>query len=299
MTETITATLDSIRYQGAEKFVIGNFSQVIHGKHIDFSGLGGMLNPQMGLDYRLVGKWSDHKDYGKQFKFSNYQQIKPSDESGIFRYLVRAAKWVGPTTASYLLDIYGDQTLEVLRTDPEMVASEVKGITITKALDIQEALLENENLESILVELMGILTIPGLSKALPMLLIDEYASDAVGELKRNPYIITQFKNIGFMIADRLAMDVIKIKPNSEFRIKAAINYGLNQVLRETGSTWVDSNRFLKYAYELISVDVKKIEFILEGMIAVEEVIKNDKWITFFHIDKDESLIAEKILGMIK
>ena len=181
---TITAQLNHIRFQNDSGFVIGMFS-ISEAKDIkgEFGGLGNMLNPVEGMAYKLSGEWSFHPDFGKQFKFSNYSPVKPKDTNGIYKYLVRTARWIGPSIASALVDTYGDKTLDVLREDPEMVAAEIRGITEKRAKEIQAILIEHEEEESVLVELMGILSIPGLRRSLPVELIQEFGSNAAEILK--------------------------------------------------------------------------------------------------------------------
>ena len=224
MTEktTITARLESIRFQNGNGFIIGMFKGEFKGKkHTivgNFGGLGNMTNPVIGTEYQLAGKWGNHPDFGHQFNFDSYKAVQPKDEDGIFKYLVRTAKWVGPAIAQRLVDIYGDQTLDVLREDPEMVAAEISGISESKAKDIQKMLIENEAEEAVMVDLMKILNIPGLRKSLPTELIMEFGLKAADVIRQNPYVITQFHGIGFMIADRLAMHTLNIPNNSIYAI---------------------------------------------------------------------------------
>ena len=204
--ETITATLKNIRFQNDSGFIIG--MAVASGGNdfkSDFGILGNMLNPQETMTYQLTGEWSVHPDFGRQFKFQQYTPVKPKDTSGIYKYLVRTAKWIGPSIAQQLVEIYGDETLEVLRNDPEILAAEIRGITEIKAKEIQQILIDHEELESILVDLMKVLDIPGLRKSLPYEMIEKFGSNAAEILKKNPYVITQFHGSGFLIADRLGM----------------------------------------------------------------------------------------------
>lgn len=293
----ITATLDSIRYQGDQNFIIGSFVIQKNGKRMVLSCLGNIVKPQPGMDYKLSGQWENNKQYGKQFKFKHYQQIKPVDTNGIFKYLVRSAKFVGPTTASHLLDTYGGQTLEVLRSDPELVSAEIPRLSLSKAKQIQNDLVENEDIESALVELMAILTIPNLPKSLPMTLIDKHGSDAVGILRSNPYILTEIQGIGFILADNLAINVLKIQPDSSFRIEAAINHGLKSHLRETGSTWVACGGLIEIVRNLISLEVEKIQNIVDVMIVKGDLVEGTAGLTFIHIEIDENLISRKIREM--
>ena len=296
----ITATLNSIRFQNDSGFIIGMAS----GKDIkkDFGILGNMLNPQESMTYQLIGEWSVHPDFGRQFKFQQYTPVKPKDTSGIYKYLVRTAKWIGPSIAQQLVEIYGDETLEVLRNDPEMVAAEIRGITEIKAKEIQQILIDHEELESILVDLMKVLDIPGLRKSLPYELIEKFGSNAAEILKKNPYVITQFHGSGFLIADRLGMQRLDIPPDSMFRIKAAIEYAILQDLHSNGNTWISRKSLTNEVKDLTSIeDIKRIELGIDELLALEAIVEasGGEWLALWKVDQDENYVAGKIKEMIK
>lgn len=303
--ETITATLNNIRFQNDSGFIIGMAACGGNGKN-EFGILGNMLNPQPGMEYKLTGEWSFHSDFGKQFKFSNYTAVAPQDETGIYKYLVRTAKWIGPAIAQSLVEIYGDNTLEVLKKDPEMVAAEIRGITETKAKEIQEILIDHEELESILVDLMAILDIPGLRKSLPYEMIEKFGSNAAKILQKNPYVITQFIGSGFLIADRLALQRLNIEPDSMFRVKAAIEYAMDQDLHGVGNTWISTERLIQDVVELTSMDnTHRIMLGVDELLALEAIVETPGgngsqwgWLALYEVDENETYVADKIKEMI-
>ena len=300
--ETITATLKNIRFQNDSGFIIG-MAVASGGNNFksDFGILGNMLNPQEGMSYQLTGEWSIHPDFGKQFKFQQYTPVKPKDETGIYKYLVRTCRWVGPAIAQQLVEIYGDETLEVLRNDPEIVAAEIRGITETKAKEIQQILIDHEELESILVDLMKVLDIPGLRKSLPYELIEKFGSNAAEILKKNPYVITQFHGSGFLIADRLGMQRLDIPPDSMFRIKAAIEYAILQDLHSNGNTWISRKSLTNEVKDLTSIeDIKRIELGIDELLALEAIVEasGGEWLALWKVDQDENYVAGKIKEMV-
>ncbi len=107
----IECTLTGIRFSGDNNFIIGIFNN----ENGEFGGLGSMFRPEIGMDYLLFGEWSKHPQFGSQVKFVRYETVQPEDTDGIYKYLVRIAKWVGPSTGEKLVDKYGDDTLNVLR----------------------------------------------------------------------------------------------------------------------------------------------------------------------------------------
>jgi len=302
---TIQATLNNIRFQNDSGFIIGMASD--SGKDVkgEFGILGNLLNPQEGMTYKFQGEWSVHPEFGRQFKFSHYTAVKPNDTNGIYKYLVRTAKWIGPSIAQSLVEIYGDSTLEVLKEDPEMVAAEVRGITEKRAKEIQEILIEHEELESILVELMKVLDIPGLRKSLPYELIEKFGSNAAAILNKNPYVITQFYGSGFLIADRLALQRLNIPADSMFRVKAAIEYAMDQDLHGNGNTWISAEQLIQAVVDLTNIeDLKRIGLGIDELLAREAIVDtpggdDDKYFALWEVDEAETYITNSIKKMVE
>ena len=159
--ETIEATLSRIVFQNDNGFIIGAFTDEHNNK---ISGLGNMVNPQVNMNYILTGYYEDNHKYGEQFKFSFYETVIPVDINGVFKFIVRLCKFVGPTVGNAIVDKYGEKTLLIMKTNPEKLSSEISGITLTRAKEIQATLLENENIEKVMVELETILDVPGMLK---------------------------------------------------------------------------------------------------------------------------------------
>lgn len=297
--QSITGILVEIRYQNYDDgFIIASFTSS-KDSFLIFTATGNILDARRGQEYKLFGKWVDHPRYGRQFKFDNYQAVLPQQEDGIYIYLVRTAKWIGPTIAERLIKRYGNATLEVLREDPEMVAAETPGLTIKKANDIQERLLQFEAQEAVLVELMDILNVPGIQKNLPYMLIDEYGSNAAKMLRENPYILTGFHGVGFLTADQIAIQKLKIDPKSQKRVIACITYCTKTCMSVSGSTWVACSDIEKAVSDLIGVGLVKAVIammIYDGLLV--SALQNEL-ISFVSADKDETYIAKKVQDAIK
>jgi ATP-dependent exoDNAse (exonuclease V) alpha subunit len=147
--ESINGILSRIHFH-KDGFLIGRLNS---GEGV----LGGMDNPCLGQEYRFRGDWVDNPKYGRQFKFLSYQIEVPQTADGIYRYIVKTAKWVGPEIGRHIVEAFGEKTLMVLKHDPLHVANSIKGITLERAQEISEMLIENEYTEAAQVELEGIL----------------------------------------------------------------------------------------------------------------------------------------------
>ena len=246
--EALTGTLNHIRYQNDKNFLIAMFQD---GKK-ETCALGVIHRPEAGQLYRLFGKWKDDSKWGQQFAFDRYEIIIPRDELGIFRYLVKIAKFVGPIVGKRIIDIYGETALDVLTNDPQRVAAEINGITEPRALEIQKALIDNKALESVMVTLETTLGGMGLRRSVFDDLIARFGPDAVKCLQDAPYrILCGCSGCGFPTADKIALERLQVDRQSVERQKAAVLHVLEENQRNGGHTWMQTDVLLTACNALI------------------------------------------------
>ena len=289
--ERINATLTHIRFQNRDTgFIIGMF----RGEK-EFAGLGSIVGPEIGLEYKLFGEWSNDPKWGRQYKFSNYETIAPKSTDGIFRYLVKIVRWVGPKVGQALIDQYKEETLDIIRTDPERVARQIRGITSARAAEMQAKIIENQAIEATLVELENLLGGNGLKKSLPTELLAKYGSNAVKILELNPYILTQFKQVGFLQADKVAITKFAIPPASVQRQQAALLHIIEKVCFEEGSVWMEERWLVAKVAGLIFCDPTPG---LAKLAGARRIVIDGEFVALKYLADNEAYIAEKIRGMI-
>ena len=97
----------------------------------------------IGDTLKVVGNFVEHPEYGKQFKVNIFEKKMPETTKALERYLANCGiKGVGPATAKNIVDMFGEDTLNIFKFEPEKL-SQVKGITKDKALEIATTFIEN------------------------------------------------------------------------------------------------------------------------------------------------------------
>ena len=288
--ESVIGRLRKIRFRGEDGFIIAMFWD----GDTEFTGLGNVINPEEGLSYKLWGRWTEHKTFGKQFVFDFYEQVKPVTTAGIFRYLVRVVKWVGPTIGNRLVERFGEDTLEVIKTDPARVACEIKGINLKRVKEMQKLLFESEHIEKALIELEQMFAGLGLKKSLPINLINEFGSDAPQKVKDNPYLLTRFKGIGFLMADKFGLSQ-GIERDSVTRLSAAVIHVINELMHLEGHTWIEKEKLISTVNELIGVDASPG---IDHLLKKATLVKREGFLALSTVDVDEWLIASRINRLI-
>lgn len=190
--------------------------------------VGNMPNLYIGEQMILTGNWVRHKEYGKQFQVEERETLIPKTIKGIERFLASGfIKGVRNATAKKLVSKFGLETLEIIEQNPEKVA-ELPGISLAKAERISQSLKSYSEVQRIIVFLQGI----GVGPSCAMKIYQMYQNDAVQKVTENPYrLADQITGIGFKTADQIAQH-LGIKPDSPYRIQAALRYYLNELCSE-------------------------------------------------------------------
>jgi len=290
--EPIQATLTNIRFE-RDGFLIGMFQSEKGG---EFAALGNILNAEIGMEYKLFGKWVNDRQWGQQLKIKTYETIIPKSTDGIYRYIVRIVKWVGPKTGKAIIAKYGIDTLDILREDPERVSTDIKGITRERAFEMQEFIKEYHDIENTLVELERLIGGFGLRSSLPMDAIAKWKSQAVDVLKSNPYRLTEMKQIGFPSADKVALGRFKINPKSVFRQRSAIEHVIKDQTHQHGHIWINKEAAIKEVEMLIGCNPSEgYREAIEKLIIIEV----DGLVALRSMAKDETDIADKVKELLR
>lgn len=89
-----------------------------------------------GDSLKLVGNFVNHQEYGRQFKIQTFEKIMPQTLEALEKYLSGGIiKGVGPATAKRIVDNFREETIAVLKFEPQRLAN-IKGISKLKAEEI-------------------------------------------------------------------------------------------------------------------------------------------------------------------
>ena len=242
--DIITGTLTDIRFS-KNGFFIGLLSS---GEAVK----GNMSEPTIGQEYRLSGDWEDDPKWGRQFKFQRYATETPKDAEGVYRYLVRVAKWVGPAVGRQIVQVFGDDALTILKQDPQRAADEIKGLTLKRAEEISRDLIKNQDREAAAVELESMLGGHHLPKHTITTLIETHHSEAPALIRQSPYnTLMNVRGIGFTLADRVAVSkTIGYERDGIERRQAASLHALQEAATGAGHTWIPGEKLIKEVQEL-------------------------------------------------
>ena len=188
-----------------------------------------------GVWYRWYGRWDTHEEYGKQFRFKTFVESAPLDPQGMVKYLARV-EGMTEARARRVVKAYEANAIRMLREKPYEVQETINlpAFTVERAEMASEALKEQQHVESSMVELIGLFAGKNFRADLPKKCIKEWGNKAVEVIKENPYVLLDFKGVGFPTADGLYLELGK-DPNAIERQGLCVWYRLKT--DRDGHTW--------------------------------------------------------------
>jgi len=230
--------------------------------------VGPLLGAQVGESLRLIGRWSSHPRYGKQFEVHSFTTVLPATIQGIRRYLGSGLiKGIGPMMAERMVAHFGTEILTIIDEQPGRLV-EVHGLGPKRTQRIADAWEEQKAIKEVMVFLSGI----GVSTSLAVRIYKAYADDSISVVRSAPYrLASEVWGIGFKTADTIAQ-AVGIPHDSPERIKAGLQYTLSQAA-DSGHCYLPEPDLIRVAAKILQVDPQLIDPCLEALVAEEGVVR--------------------------
>ncbi len=214
-----------------------------------------------GESLKLSGKWTSHPTYGDQFKAEMFEKILPATRESIERYLASGIiKGIRKATATKLVEKFGEDTLNVLETEPHRIA-EIKGISLTGAVKMQESYLAQLGSTSLVMFLQEC----GISVRAAATIYKKFGAAAIDIIKTNPYILCEeIEGIGFKTADGIAQR-LDISCDNINRVRAGVLYTL-KYNTQFGHTYLPEEILINASSSLLGVDGEDVRIAIDKLV---------------------------------
>ena len=234
-------TVFDIKYKGEHVTCVGSISYINAGEFITANG-----------------EFVQHAIYDMQFSIKSYEFKTPDDEKSVRRYLSSGAiKGIGEKMAERIVNTFKEDTFRIMEEEPERLA-EIKGISMTKAMDIAAQLVDKRDMRKAMIFLQDY----GINMNLANKIYSHYGQNIYTIIKQNPY----------KLADDIAVKV-GIRVDSDFRIKSGIFYILQQASMQ-GHIYLPMEELEVGVKGLLLIDIPDIEkFIMDLVIDKRLVVK--------------------------
>ncbi len=252
--------------------------------------------PEVGEGDLLAvsGRWVHNPKYGRQFRVEFCEKKMPVGSAAILRYLSSGAiHGIGPKTARRIVDLYGDETFEVMENHPDWLA-EIPGITLKRARAIAEDFRKKADIRAAMLFFRDFF-----GPTATVRIYKKWGSAAIDLAKRNPYrLCEEIDGIGFERADRMALQ-IGLKADSPERLESGICYLLGVNAQQNGHVCLPREVAEENAAALLGVSREQAKQTVDNLLATKklhrEVFSGQ---TFLYLPKQyeaETYIAKKMI----
>ena len=223
----------------------------------------------------LQGEFVTHNIYGNQFKIETFEKNVPTTEEELLDYLSSGAiKGLGEKTAKRIIAKFGEDSIEVIKTDPERLAS-IKGISLDKALQLQETV----NSDWYFLQLVKFLNGYSIGVNNAKKIFQEWGENSIDIINENPYgIVDIVDGVEFGVIDKIASELNFEKDNIH-RIASGVKYCLANTLYR-GNTCGRYEDLVKAVSQFLGVHSQSVQNAFIQMV-------NDRDIVIEYRDKDD------------
>lgn len=267
--DTLTGILERLTYHNEENgYTVGKLA--VEGARDLITVVGSFSNPVVGEQLYLEGRWTSHREFGRQFQVERYNTSKPATAFAIEKYLGSGLiKGIGPVMAKRMVEMFSVDTLDIIETNPDKLM-DVYGIGKKKIEQIKRAWHEQREIRNVMLFLQE----KGVSSTYAVKIYKTYGDKSLQVVEENPYRLAQdIWGIGFKTADKIAQQ-LGIEPDSERRLEAGLLYTLSEAT-DFGHLFLPEPKLYNSAAEILGVDIAKLPPVLEAMAAVETIKAED------------------------
>ncbi len=224
-----------------------------------------------GDTLKLIGKFVEHKEYGRQFKIDTFEKLMPQTLGALERYLANGnIKGIGEALAKRIVKRFGEETIPIFKYEPKRLA-EIKGISESKAIQMSEDFIQNWEVWQI----VGFLERFGIGAEHAKKVFDLLGANAIEQIEANPYILIDIaRGVDFKQIDKMALD-LGINYDNEKRVVSGIKYGL---IRSTynGHACVLKSNLIEFVIDLLDVSTENVEDGLIRLKVKDEIITEER-----------------------
>lgn len=229
-----------------------DYGRVNFNQYGNMSCAGVVQKLELNQVYKMRAEVMYDKKWGKQYRVIYMKQDIPTSPEGIRNYIKQL---VTPLQFENIYKVYSEDTniIELVRND-QFDWQSVHGFGEFMYSIFKEKIIQNIGMLEFINEF------PMLEPRMIIRVIKHFQENtdlAIQKLRENPYILTDIAGVGFITADKIAIQ-IGIEQESSFRIHSCIRYVIREV-EQSGDVYITPTKLLSNARDLLNIKKALIE----------------------------------------
>lgn len=295
----ITGTLVRYKFrQPNNDFIVAILKQN-DGKEITITGTIYGVEPNEKIT--VYGDWFKHPQFGDQYRVERWERPIPKSKEQVIAFLSSSlVKGCGEKRAKQIVDVLGENALDIIMQEGEACLLPIRGIGHQKASSIVTSVRSSFEVQQIMMELSKY----GISTNIVVKAYKEFGSNTLEIIKRNPYQLTKLDLIGFLKADEIAKR-LGIMPNSMYRIESCVDYVLKKMCFDFGHCFIPEAELIDEVLKVLNhntdVYITRDE-VEQGIFQLEEngrVIIEEGGIYPPFLYRSEKRLAQRLLKFMR
>lgn len=293
--ETVQGAVERVLFQAPDSdYIVFRIRREDDESLLTVTGNG--PKPLVGDRIEIMGRWTQHKKYGRQMAASAWKRLVPDTADGIERFLASGAvKGIGPSLARRIVSAFGSQTMAVMEKEPKRLL-EIEGIGAKKLAVITESFYEEKQVNDLALDLET----HGVSGRYAARLVQKYGEEALYVLTEEPYrMIAEIDGIGFKTADQIAL-AYGMDPQSPERLAAGLTYVL-QDMTQNGHVCIPDRELVYRASLILRAEQLMLRDVLTEALAMGQLCADDyggeTYVYTLQAYEEERGVAERIREM--
>jgi exodeoxyribonuclease V alpha subunit len=292
--QMLEGTVERIVYSNEENlYTVAQLLPEGRGRQEPVTIVGNLAALNIGESVRAQGRWTVHKQFGRQFAVEKFESVLPRTVVGIRKYLGSGlVKGIGEKFAERIVAQFGEKTFEVIDQFSGKLR-DVDGIGPERARRIKEAWVQQKAVRDIMIFLQG----HGIGSAHAAKIFRQYGDNAIAIVRENPYRLAKdITGIGFKTADGIASK-LGIAADSVHRLKAGVVHTLESAT-DDGHCCLPREMLAQAAAELLGAELRPIEDAINLLAVAHDVVIENEFVYLAGLHRAECNVAAKVRALL-
>lgn len=244
----------------------------------------------VGDTIEVAGKYTEHKEYGKQFRASHMLSCLSGKPEAIVAWLSTNLPQIGPERAKALVTRFKGDLWRTIEREPAQLLK-IQGITEERLAELVETYAKVRGQRDFVLKLVG----AGLDIKLAAELVSEMGQETFSILGGDPYSTLLRRRVPFEQIDSLAQGLFQITTTDPRRVRAFAHQVLFQKTYSEGHCYVMAFELVRETASQLKIKDVDVEAALKDY---PMIVWHGKRVFLLEIDEAEQTVGDVVRRLL-